>query len=777
MNKNRLKKGLAIGIIFIFIETCFIPGINADFERKSNISSIMENDLMAWWNFNEGNGSNAYDYSGNDNNGIINGASWTTGISGNALDFDGIDDYVNCGNTQTLNINNSITICAWIKYHTMNYWSQVIVGKWASITSSSYVLYLYNLTGGIIGKPGFSVCYNNDLHSDISLQADTWYFIAGTFNQQTDEYKLYLNGVVIYSSTFTGGISQSNEPVFIGDCTDSEPHYYDGIIDEVRIYNRSLTEAEIQELFIPPTTVYIDDDFNSSTSGWGYDHFSSIQTGIDAVEEGGTVFVYNGTYYENVMINKALKVIGENKNNTCINGTGTGDVVHISADNVYLSGFKILNSGTELYPAYDACINVRSKYNTIDNNWIVSNNYGIFLYYSSENKIVNNKIVGFNPCNGQPCGMMLSYSSFNLIDGNNIQSNFCGFVCEVSCDNNIVINNSIFDNYIGINGYSSTHNNISFNNISFNRYYGIYEGVFSKNKISNNTICSNGQFGIYFTGNCNSNILSDNNISSNGFNGIEIYSSSNNNSIFNNNINLNQDYGIKIWQYCYVNKIYHNNLMNNNVSAYDECSNIWDNGYPSGGNYWSDYNGTDADGDGIGDSPYNLSGGNNQDLYPIIKAYGWLNQPPMAYFTVTKDGLSALFNGASSYDPDGTIISWLWDFGDGVEGAGEVVAHAYLTSGTYNVTLTVIDDEGYENSITKDITVEVLQHAFIFGKYTNLTEKGHYLTIDAINLRIILFKPFQFSQYTTGEKITMSFLNMRMVIGQRFIMGLVDIAK
>ena len=83
--------------------------------------------------------------------------------------------------------------------------------------------------------------------------------------------------------------------------------------------------------------------------------------------------------------------------------------------------------------------------------------------------------------------------------------------------------------------------------------------------------------------------------------------------------------------------IYHNNFINNEQNAYDGCNNTWDNDYPSGGNFWDDYNGTDEDEDGIGDTPYPIPGGDNDDRYPLMEPYGNWTFSPIAEFTWTPE--------------------------------------------------------------------------------------------------------------------------------------------
>ena len=100
------------------------------------------------------------------------------------------------------------------------------------------------------------------------------------------------------------------------------------------------------------------------------------------------------------------------------------------------------------------------------------------------------------------------------------------------------------------------------------------------------------------------------------------------------------------------NLLFHNNLQNTDENAYDDASNSWDNGYPSGGNYWNAYNGTDTDTDGIGDTTYNISGGGSQDKYPLMQPWNGSN-----LFDITPPASITSLNYSVGY----TWINWSWN--------------------------------------------------------------------------------------------------------------------
>jgi len=354
--------------------------------------------------------------------------------------------------------------------------------------------------------------------------------------------------------------------------------------------------------------------------GSGPGNYSKIQDAINDSEDGDTVFVYNGTYYENVEIYTAINLIGEDRNTTIINGRNSSSIIYVTADWVNISGFTIEFSGD-----WNEGIALRSNNNTIAGNIISNNWYGIHLFESNSNIITGNTVS--NNWNVQWGVIYILYSNNNIISDNNIISNSKdGIHLEVSNSNTISDNNIISNDKVGIHLEVSNSNTISGNKIT-NNYHGICLYKASNNIISENII-SNNTFGIETMDSSNNAILE--NTVSNAWHAIFIDNSSNN-IISENTISSNYLDGIMMNEESINNIFYHNNFINNTYQAYDDGNNTWDNGYPSCGNYWSDYTGIDnysgpnqdlLGSDGVGDTPYDISGDSNQDRYPLMESYG-----------------------------------------------------------------------------------------------------------------------------------------------------------
>lgn len=253
---------------------------------------------------------------------------------------------------------------------------------------------------------------------------------------------------------------------------------------------------------------------------------------------------------------------------------------------------------------------------------------GISFTGKSNVTIENVMITGFD------CGIYLNSSLNNSISDDNVVSNMVGIWLDY-CDGNSIYENNVANSPVeAISLVASSSNTIRWNNVTTNQN-GIALYGSSSNIIDGNNATANHSGGIALEYLSNNNTVSKNNAAANG---IGIYLSfSKNNIVKENNMTANSRGGILFGQSNFGsssgNGIYHNDFIGNAVQAsVDSASvgNAWDNGYPNGGNYWSNYDGSDVfigpdqnvpGSDGIGDAPYIIDT-NNTDHYPLTNPYG-----------------------------------------------------------------------------------------------------------------------------------------------------------
>lgn len=339
------------------------------------------------------------------------------------------------------------------------------------------------------------------------------------------------------------------------------------------------------------------------------DNYPSVSAAIGNASQGDTIFVRTGIYYENPWIDKSLSLVGEDSENTIVIGSGGiegGNVFTLSADGVEISGFTIKS-----------------------------------LDYSTSSYYANGVSVAGDNC---------------VITGNNIENNYWGIYCGGGGKSSTTIsqNNITANHNDGIRFYGGFSNTVSGNNFLANNGSGITIDGYS-NMISGNNI-QNNQRGIELG--ASYSVVFGNNITGSSINAIYIQTS---NNIISANSVADNHLGVYLSPYFAPNNntFYHNNFFDNDQNAYTGSAynvQCWDNGYPSGGNYWDNYTGIDAKSgtnqnvagtDGIGDTPLTLDA-NNTDRYPLMAPFNVYNagpppsanQPPLA----TSDHTAALWH-------------------------------------------------------------------------------------------------------------------------------------
>ena len=379
--------------------------------------------------------------------------------------------------------------------------------------------------------------------------------------------------------------------------------------------------------------------------------------GTTAITGSGNTF----TFTSNIVVNSLKDGIIVKKDNIVINGaghtlqgSGTGIAItlegrtNVTIKNLKITtftfGVKIDNSLKNTLTANNITSNTfwgiklsHSSNNTLTQNSVSSNRHGIYVWNSSNYNTVNSNTAKSN----MEYGIIMDYASNrNNLSGNTLTGNsYGGIAVYSSYKNTLTTNSANQNNYLGIVLGNSANCTIATNNATSNGQQGIALAFSSNTTITSNKVSSQLGAGIIVSSYSANNNVTGNTATSNAH-GIQISIAGNNkfcrniitgsgtgltiensmsNKIVGNNV-TNSQITVSL-NNATNNKLYYNNfIITSGIQVSSSSSlNTWDNGYPSGGNYWSDYKGIDVNKDGIGDTPYVIDS-QNQDRFPLMTA-------------------------------------------------------------------------------------------------------------------------------------------------------------
>jgi hypothetical protein len=210
------------------------------------ITNPLPSGLVAGWSFNEASGTSAADSSGNGNTAtLINGVTRTAGSSGGGLRFDGANDYIAVPNSPSLDISGTgLTLTMWINPAAAG-GDSVVLGKfWNTTMTAPYYQYGLELAGGT--TPTFQVGTTSGVLSasmGSALAVNQWSHLAVVFNGSQVQY--FVNGILLTTAPLPATIAARGNSLHVG-ADNNIWQFFNGSLDEVRIYNRALTAQEVQ---------------------------------------------------------------------------------------------------------------------------------------------------------------------------------------------------------------------------------------------------------------------------------------------------------------------------------------------------------------------------------------------------------------------------------------------------------------------------------------------------------------------------------------------------
>jgi lipoprotein-anchoring transpeptidase ErfK/SrfK len=243
MDKKIIRKTIVFGICIAMLEIGIVSNI------KTTVKADPMDGLVGYWNFNEGSGYIAIDQSGNGHNGTIYSATWATGISGNALYFDGIDDYVDVGYYNQFGGTQSFTLCAWINKTSLQAGEPSILNNMVSSAAGFALSSTGHQTAVTVG--GVNDTWVQASVTNFSVINDgKWHFITGSYDG--NRLSLYLDGNLVGFQNYVNNYTKSNLHINIARMEDGNRFYFNGLIDEIRIYDIALTNDQIYHLYQNP---------------------------------------------------------------------------------------------------------------------------------------------------------------------------------------------------------------------------------------------------------------------------------------------------------------------------------------------------------------------------------------------------------------------------------------------------------------------------------------------------------------------------------------------
>jgi len=321
--------------------------------------------------------------------------------------------------------------------------------------------------------------------------------------------------------------------------------------------------------------------------------------------------------------------MSENRYNFGVDGYSSRDFIHDADESNTVEGKALcywVNEHNRRVPSYAGCVVAFNCTGVVAKDLDLAKNYdGILFVYTANSSIENVKV------SSNYIGIHLSHSDTNLVCDNNVTSAYVGVgVYLDKCRSNHISQNIVQKGQKGIEIYDSINNEIHLNNMSDNAC-GLFLDECNANSLLSNILCEN-FIGIWMY-HSDENIVGVNEVSHDVY-GIILTGAKGNvirENTVTDNISVGNWIGVGLWsEQSFNNTIHHNNFVDNTFHIHSlESINEWDNGYPSGGNYWSGYTGSDqfngpyqneTGSDGIGDTPYVIDP-NNQDQYPLMNPW------------------------------------------------------------------------------------------------------------------------------------------------------------